>query len=274
MDWALISKLPATAISQAPKLRSSSNSSFSPTSTTLLDLTGHIIREDDYYSAHGGSADIWKGTLLQDTGKCKVRLMNYFISVYPCPQPTSRKVAIKVIRANSESENSPEKINKVGGPLRIVLQVVHTLAQRLHKEILVWHKLDHENILPLLGITFDFGRGNPMGMVCPWVDNGNLNGYLERYQTTLSLRDRFRTVSTEEHFPLHDNGFDALYASFARWPLVYCIVSEMPWVITQMLKCVAVHSFDVVHGDLTGVRILRRIYSHAHRYFYQVKYSH
>jgi serine/threonine protein kinase len=105
-----------------------------------------------------------------------------------------------------------------------------------------------------------------MGMVCPWVDNGNLNGYLERYQTTLSLRDRFRIVSTKECFPLHDNGFDALYASFARWPLVYCIVSEMPWVITQMLKCAAVHSFDVVHGDLTGVRILRPFYSHAHCY--------
>ena len=72
----------------------------------------------------------------------------------------------------------------------------HTLLQRLRKELLVWHKLDHENILPLLGITFDFGRGNPMGMVCPWVENGNLNGYLGR-QEALPQADRFRIVSSE-----------------------------------------------------------------------------
>ena len=94
---------------------------------------------------------------------------NYFILVYPCPQPTSRKVAIKVVRAKNENENGHEKMNRVCGPSRIVLQIVHTLAQRLQKEMLVWHKLDHKNILPLLGITFEFGRDNPIGMVCPWV---------------------------------------------------------------------------------------------------------
>src|ERR1700691_3660302 len=104
MDCASITQFRAVATSPDTSHNASTSSS-SPPSTTLLDLTGHIIREDDYYSAHGGSADIWKGTLVQDTGKCKVRLLNYFISIYPYPQPTSRKVAIKVIRANSESEN-------------------------------------------------------------------------------------------------------------------------------------------------------------------------
>jgi len=74
--------------------------------------------------------------------------------------------------------------------------VTHSSLQRLRKELLVWHKLDHKNILPLLGITFDFGRGNPMGMVCPWVENGNLNGYLGR-QNALSQADRFRIVSDQ-----------------------------------------------------------------------------
>ena len=62
---------------------------------------------------------------------------------------------------------------------------------------MVWQKLNHENILPLLGITFDFGRDNPMGMVCPWLENGNLNGYLERQGDVLALRDRFRIVSSD-----------------------------------------------------------------------------
>jgi hypothetical protein len=60
----------------------------------------------------------------------------------------------------------------------------------------VWHALEHENILPILGITYEFGRDKPMGMVCPWLDNGNLNGYLDS-GATLPLRDRFRIVSSQ-----------------------------------------------------------------------------
>lgn len=48
------------------------SSSFSLPSTTLLNLTGQITREGDYYSAYGGSADVWKGTWLTDTANTKV----------------------------------------------------------------------------------------------------------------------------------------------------------------------------------------------------------
>ena len=85
MDWALIPPLPATA-NHPPKLfRDASTSLSSPPSTTLLDLTGRIIREGDYYSAHGGSADVWKGTWLKDTVKYTVSLEFNLISVYLCP---------------------------------------------------------------------------------------------------------------------------------------------------------------------------------------------
>jgi hypothetical protein len=120
-----------------------------------------------------------------------------FISFRICPALTSPKVAVKVVRANNENENGHEKMNKAcrlrSKPSSVVAD---SLLQRLRKELLVWHKLDHENILPLLGITFDFGRGNPMGMVCPWVENGNLNGYLSR-QEALAEADRFRIVSSK-----------------------------------------------------------------------------
>jgi hypothetical protein len=69
----------------------------------------------------------------------------------------------------------------------------------LRKEILVWQVLEHQNILPLLGITYDFGRNKPMGMVCPWLDNGNLNSYLEK-RATFSIPGRFRIVSSQQ-FP-------------------------------------------------------------------------
>jgi hypothetical protein len=59
-------------------LSNKSSSSFTLPST-LLDLTGHITRESDYYSAYGGSADIWTGIWLKDTGNCKVHLDIQFI---------------------------------------------------------------------------------------------------------------------------------------------------------------------------------------------------
>jgi hypothetical protein len=70
---------------------------------------------------------------------------------------------------------------------------------------MVWQKLDHENIIPFLGITFDFGRDGPMGMVCPWLDNGNLNGYLDRRGAALTLCERFRIVSSEQLFSRYGN---------------------------------------------------------------------
>jgi hypothetical protein len=85
MDWALISTLPATANHSAKLFRDASTFLSSLPSTTLLDLTGCITREGDYYSAHGGSADVWKGTWLKDTVKYTVSLEFYFISVHPCP---------------------------------------------------------------------------------------------------------------------------------------------------------------------------------------------
>jgi hypothetical protein len=130
-------------------------------SATLLNLTGHIAREDEYYSAHGGSADIWKGIWLKDTGNCMVWLRFHFIPLHRCPRLTSHKVAIKVVRANIENENGHEKMNKARRQLETAPMAAHSSTQRLRKEILVWHKLDHKNILPLLGVTFDFGCGTP-----------------------------------------------------------------------------------------------------------------
>jgi hypothetical protein len=60
--------------------------------------------------------------------------------------------------------------------------------------------LKHKNIVPLLGITFDFGPNKPMGMVCPWLENGNLNGYLERCGTALALKNRLKIVSSKWEF--------------------------------------------------------------------------
>lgn len=58
---------------------------------------------------------------------------------------------------------------------------------------MVWSRLDHRNILPLLGITRGFGPPESYGMVCPWVDNGDLSQYVKRH-TMIPMSERISMV--------------------------------------------------------------------------------
>lgn len=42
---------------------------------------------------------------------------------------------------------------------------------------MVWHKLDHHNVTPFVGYTFD---GDSAGILSIWQEEGNLKEYLER----------------------------------------------------------------------------------------------
>lgn len=63
------------------------------------------------------------------------------------------------------------------------------------REIQVWKRLDHPNIVPLLGTTTDFGcrsfPGTLLGMVSQRMRNGNLNEFLK---LDLSLEERLQLV--------------------------------------------------------------------------------
>lgn len=73
--------IPPKALSHAPvDSGEASTSTPSLASVTLLDLTGHITRENDYPSAHGGSADIWMGIWTKGSENRKVHL--YIIFYY------------------------------------------------------------------------------------------------------------------------------------------------------------------------------------------------
>ncbi|KAF9233547.1 kinase-like domain-containing protein, partial [Melanogaster broomeanus] len=65
--------------------------------------------------------------------------------------------------------------------------------QKLRRELKVWARLKHENILPLLGVAKGYGPFT--ALVCPWMDNGTLSSYLECNAEQLSLRVRLELVS-------------------------------------------------------------------------------
>ncbi|KAG2356485.1 kinase-like domain-containing protein [Suillus spraguei] len=57
------------------------------------------------------------------------------------------------------------------------------VRQRLFREIKTWLKLEHQNIVPLWGVTEGFG---PLpALLSPWVENGTLTEYLQHKHETL-----------------------------------------------------------------------------------------
>ncbi|KAJ8580069.1 kinase-like protein [Rhizopogon salebrosus TDB-379] len=148
----------------------------------LRDLSGQLQGRPDYPTMSGGFGDIWK---------CKLVKPNETV-----------QVAVKTIRAFESDDDV----------------LVRKKSRRVRRELKVWRRLKHDCILPLWGVAGNFGPYP--AMICPWVVNGALTGFLERRQATLSSRDKFSLLSD----------------------------------ITLGLQYL--HSKSIVHGDLTGSNVL------------------
>ncbi|OAX38459.1 kinase-like protein, partial [Rhizopogon vinicolor AM-OR11-026] len=97
--------------------------------------------------------------------------------------------------------------------------------QRVRRELKVWSRLKHDCILPLWGVANNFGPYP--AMICPWVKNGTLTGFLEREQGMLTSQDKFSL--------LNDIALGLQYCESCITPL---------------------HDKIIVHGDLTGSNVL------------------
>ncbi|KAL5530992.1 hypothetical protein ACEPAG_3868 [Sanghuangporus baumii] len=55
----------------------------------------------------------------------------------------------------------------------------HVIAKRVFREFIIWSQMRHPNIVPLIGLWFDFGceTGLP-AFVSPWLEHGSLLRYL------------------------------------------------------------------------------------------------
>ncbi|KAG1865709.1 kinase-like domain-containing protein [Suillus tomentosus] len=92
--------------------------------------------------------------------------------------------------------------------------------ENVHRELAIWRRLNHENIVPLLGIASGFGPDNSISMVSIWFTNGTLTSYLARKRETLHHRPRLEL--------LRDIAAGVQY----------------------------LHASEVVHGDLSGNNVL------------------
>ncbi|KAG6332370.1 hypothetical protein ID866_6718 [Astraeus odoratus] len=89
---------------------------------------------------HSGSCCIYKGVL----------------------EPGRTQVAVKVVRY---TDQDPVPILKV------------FMVQRTLREVHVWSKLNHNNILPLLGVTTKLAA--TVSLVSPWMPKGNAFEYVQ-----------------------------------------------------------------------------------------------
>ncbi|KAG1750867.1 kinase-like domain-containing protein [Suillus lakei] len=62
------------------------------------------------------------------------------------------------------------------------------LSQVFRRELGIWKRLRHSNILKFMGTTSDFGPS--VALVAPWINNGTLTSFLNQNNKTLKLRDR------------------------------------------------------------------------------------
>jgi len=83
-----------------------------------------------------------------------------FLAHWNKPQGGSVKVAVKMVRIPRLENERGDKTSK-----------------RLKREARVWKQLDHQNIVPLLGLVS--GKLGP-GLVSPWYSHGNILQYIRR----------------------------------------------------------------------------------------------
>ncbi|KAG0702800.1 kinase-like domain-containing protein [Suillus ampliporus] len=97
------------------------------------------------------------------------------------------------------------------------------------RELGIWKRLRHSNILKFMGTTSDFGPS--VALVAPWVANGTLTSFLKQNNETLALLDRLHL--------LHD------------------VAAGLHYLHTFSLTEDGRTDFNpVVHGDLTGTNVL------------------
>ncbi|KAG1852937.1 kinase-like domain-containing protein [Suillus tomentosus] len=101
--------------------------------------------------------------------------------------------------------------------------------EEFRREIGIWRRLQHPNILRLLGTTRGFSRS--VALLAPWIVNGNLTSFLSQNTDTLGLRDRLlllRDIAAGLNY-LHTFSFNVDGHAYFN---------------------------PVVHGDLTGNNVL------------------
>lgn len=70
-----------------------------------------------------------------------------------------------------------------------------TSFQMIRRELGIWRRLSHPNIVPFLGTVSGFGRLGNASLVSSWMPNGTLHDFLLKYNDRLTVAHRLQFVS-------------------------------------------------------------------------------
>ncbi|KAF9237137.1 kinase-like domain-containing protein [Melanogaster broomeanus] len=95
----------------------------------------------------------------------------------------------------------------------------------VRRELGIWRRLEHNNIVPFLGIVYGFGRCESASLVSLWMHNGTLQSFLARQDGKLTVAHQLQLVP---------------------------VLRECP----KMILLWTVHSCPIIHGDLNCNNVL------------------
>lgn len=65
----------------------------------------------------------------------------------------------------------------------------------IRRELGIWSRLTHRNIVPFLGITHGFGKQGSASLVSMWMPHGTLHTFLEAHDDRLEVAHRLQLAS-------------------------------------------------------------------------------
>lgn len=143
-----------------------------------------------------------------------------------------RPVAIKHLRVKTKDDFG--KIFKVSNCTRsaTLWLLTYSTSQRLCREVIIWKRLSHPNVLPLLGVSVS---KNPQyfRIVSEWMPNGNVTEYVGSNPEA----NRLHLVSPVTNPP---------------WLMLMSINDSQLFEVASGITYL--HDLGIVHGDLKGVR--------------------
>lgn len=102
------------------------------------------------------------------------------------------KVAVKAFRFVMALEGV-DKLAKVVVSARLAYRVL-VASQIVRRELRVWRKLSHENVVPFLGVAHGFGLRNSTSLVSLWMPNGTLQSFIANHDNRLIATHRLHLV--------------------------------------------------------------------------------
>ncbi|KAF9219588.1 kinase-like protein [Gyrodon lividus] len=113
------------------------------------------------------------------------------INLYPVGTGAFGIVYHHACRLEGQLYEVAAKVVKI--PVDIDDEAAEDFERRLRRELSIWRRLDHPDIVPLLGTAFGFGAHYPC-MVSMWMPHGTLSLYIKECKAKLDMSHRLQLI--------------------------------------------------------------------------------